>query len=245
MYKICTTCKKHKALWTFTHSKAKEFGVAAQCKMCRAIYNFKNRNKINTYGKKYRCENKDKESLRRKLRYKNNKEKELIYSHKYYKENINNIRKYRLLNRERHMAYCKKHYQENKERYTLLSNQWQKDHPKEVREYKRMWKKKNKHIVNKNTAKRRAIKYNQTPSDANENKINFMYSLREIMCKNLKNNYHVDHIIPLNRGGLHHQNNLQIILASENLMKQSSVNSNYRGTTLNDINLCIEIIQSI
>ena len=35
--------------------------------------------------------------------------------------------------------------------------------------------------------------------------------------------YHVDHIIPLSRGGKHHQDNLQIILAEENLKKYNKL----------------------
>ena len=35
--------------------------------------------------------------------------------------------------------------------------------------------------------------------------------------------YHVDHIKPLSKGGLHHQDNLQILTATENLRKGAKI----------------------
>ena len=95
------------------------------------------------------------------------------------------------------------------------------------------------------SAKRRAAKRDQMPDGINRNEIRFMYSLGGIMSSNLMDQYHVDHIIPLNKGGLHHQNNLQILSAQDNLKKQDKINSKYRGVTINDINLCMEIIHNI
>ena len=36
--------------------------------------------------------------------------------------------------------------------------------------------------------------------------------------------YHVDHIKPLSKGGLHHEDNLQILLAKDNLRKGANYN---------------------
>lgn len=46
-----------------------------------------------------------------------------------------------------------------------------------------------------------------------------VFSLPELSNTNLKNIFHVDHIIPLCRGGKHEASNLQIILAVHNLKK--------------------------
>ena len=37
------------------------------------------------------------------------------------------------------------------------------------------------------------------------------------------NKYHVDHIIPLSKGGLHHPDNLRVITATENLRKHTKL----------------------
>lgn len=55
-------------------------------------------------------------------------------------------------------------------------------------------------------------KLNQTPIDADLEKIKQIY----LRCPE---GYEVDHIIPISRGGLHHQDNLQYLTISENRKK--------------------------
>lgn len=68
-------------------------------------------------------------------------------------------------------------------------------------------------------AKRRARKSNQTPEDANNDIIKSIY----LKCKQISEEtgipHEVDHIIPIAKGGLHHQDNLRIITRSENRSK--------------------------
>jgi 5-methylcytosine-specific restriction endonuclease McrA len=66
----------------------------------------------------------------------------------------------------------------------------------------------------------RARKLNQTPADANLKKIQLYYTI----CSYLNEKavyYHVDHIHPLSKGGLHEANNLQILDAELNLKKSN------------------------
>lgn len=63
------------------------------------------------------------------------------------------------------------------------------------------------------SAKYRAALRNQTPSDANMEKIAEIY-------KNCPVGYEVDHIIPINKGGLHHEDNLQYLTIKENRSKK-------------------------
>jgi 5-methylcytosine-specific restriction endonuclease McrA len=65
-------------------------------------------------------------------------------------------------------------------------------------------------------AKHHALKLNQTPLDANLDIIQFYYTVASAM-----KDYHVDHIKPLSKGGLHHENNLQILSAHLNLEKNN------------------------
>jgi len=46
-----------------------------------------------------------------------------------------------------------------------------------------------------------------------------IYKQRGAMTKGHGEQYHVDHIIPLCIGGAHHQDNLRVITATENLEK--------------------------
>ena len=65
-------------------------------------------------------------------------------------------------------------------------------------------------------ATRRARERNATPPDADKKKIRDIYL-------NCPEGYEVDHIIPLSKGGLHHQDNLQYLTADENRRKGNKI----------------------
>ncbi len=71
---------------------------------------------------------------------------------------------------------------------------------------------KNRAVINSNAALYRARKLNQTPEDAD------MDAIKEIY-ETCPDGWHVDHIVPLSKGGLHHQDNLQHLTALDNLSK--------------------------
>ena len=75
---------------------------------------------------------------------------------------------------------------------------------------------------------RRAMKLEQTPENADLEKILEIYK----ECRRLNQEhpngrgraaFHVDHIMPLSRGGLHHEDNLRVIPAEENLRKHAKI----------------------
>lgn len=59
-------------------------------------------------------------------------------------------------------------------------------------------------------------KKNQTPLDADLEFIKEFY-------KNCPDGYEVDHIIPISKGGLHHQDNIQYLTIHENRSKQDKI----------------------
>ena len=82
----------------------------------------------------------------------------------------------------------------------------------------------NKHYYSVKTAKQRALKRNQTfPQGVESKEILQLYKKRNALNKKYGyNKYSVDHIIPLKNKyvcGLHHINNLQILLTIDNLKK--------------------------
>lgn len=66
------------------------------------------------------------------------------------------------------------------------------------------------------TMRYRARKYAQTPPDADFEQIKEMY-------RNCPEGYEVDHIIPISKGGLHHQDNLQYLTPDENKRKGNKI----------------------
>lgn len=95
------------------------------------------------------------------------------------------------------------------------ASDWRKNNPEKTKAGNRTWKQNNPEKNKYYSAKRRAAKIQRTPAWANQEKINEIYA-------NCPEGYHVDHIVPL-RGervsGLHVENNLQYLPASENISK--------------------------
>ncbi|MHA1482683.1 MAG: HNH endonuclease signature motif containing protein [Candidatus Heimdallarchaeaceae archaeon] len=95
---------------------------------------------------------------------------------------------------------------------------------KNIKKYRKQHYKENKDVYYARGAKRRAIKLNQTPEDVDFNEIRGIYKICVDMNKRTgKALFHVDHIIPLSKGGLHHEDNLQILSAKDNLSKASKI----------------------
>lgn len=125
------------------------------------------------------------------------------YHKQYYKDN-----------KDRDNERSRRWYEGHKEYCNEYSRQYHKENRGHRNEYGRQWAKNNQDKRNTHRAKRRARKLNQTPSDANKEKIALVYK----MCSTM-DGYHVDHIKPLSKGGQHHENNLQILKASLNMEK--------------------------
>ncbi len=89
------------------------------------------------------------------------------------------------------------------------------------------WKIANRGLVNAFASKRRSAKLSATPAWANYKKIQRIYQLAVWASKFTDEPLEVDHIIPLqgkNICGLHVEDNLQILLASENRSKFNAWN---------------------
>ena len=135
----------------------------------------------------------------------------------------------------------------NKELAVEATRQWRLNNPQAAKESARMsdrkradnpkrkasiaaaiqnWRKNNISSVNGYTAKRRALTKKAFASWANQDRIKEMYKLaatwNEIWPED---RVHVDHIVPLAGAsvcGLHVENNLQVIRASDNFRKSNS-----------------------
>lgn len=89
------------------------------------------------------------------------------------------------------------------------------------RKRKREWAAANAAKVRANTVRRRARKLALTPHLTNEEraKIVGFYAEARAMTELSGEPYHVDHIKPLAKGGLHHPDNLQVLRGVLNLRK--------------------------
>ena len=107
-------------------------------------------------------------------------------------------------NPEKKAGHFKKHYDNNTPKMLARNKQWHKDNPG---------------ASNARGAKRRATKRSQTPEDANLPLIKALYTRAAWLKENFGVDIHVDHRIPLSKGGEHTIENLQLLPAYLNLSK--------------------------
>ena len=158
------------------------------------------------------------------------------------KKNEEKIRKQNkekyLRNRDRIRDLGAINYQKNKERLRPVRKRWREANPDKCKEYTKVWKEKHpEHCLRlgvEANGRRRALLYEAVlPSTCTE-------SIKKIIEKCVRLSvktgvkYHVDHIIPLSKGGAHHQDNLRIITATENVRKNATYDPSLGGLWANN-----------
>jgi hypothetical protein len=133
-------------------------------------------------------------------------------------------RVYRERNAEQVKARKREFYLKNRDVLMAKGSEWQRNNPDKVAARNAKWKKANPDKVTAQTIRRLEHIKRATPSWANEFFIEEAYHLAKVRAEKLGGQWHVDHIIPL-RGklvsGLHVENNLQVIPAKVNLLKNA------------------------
>ena len=134
---------------------------------------------------------------------------------------IEKTRIWREQNIERKKENARISYINQKEKIKQRSHKWYHSNKERAKETQRNWSKRNPDKHNAVRSMQRARKKNQTPHMTNEEKslIEKFYEHASRLTRLLKIEHHVDHIVPLVKGGLHHPSNLQVIPASVNLRK--------------------------
>jgi 5-methylcytosine-specific restriction endonuclease McrA len=198
--KICSMCRAEKDVRDFYKHKGGKDGLAAACKSCRA-----------EWTKKYILEHSEKRRATTK---------------KYRDKNIEKRRmsdkKYRLEHKTEQAAYSKEYALKHPECCRRKVKRYGLKYPDRVKET--ILKRKNKDPVKFNAyykehaARRKALKkFLAISSGADMELLRLIYLYSP-------SGYHVDHVIPLSHGGLHHPSNLQYLPAEINLQKSNNLN---------------------
>lgn len=175
------------------------------------------------YEKKYRLENPE----RRK-----------VIKRKYYQKNFKKVKeankKYRLENLEKARVAHKKWYLENSERMKAVRRKYYQENSKKVKETCRKWQLENPGKVREISLKRRG--YGEVKRGVVDRVINAnIFKYGAITCEKDKkpclDNFHIDHIIPVSKGGSNNFDNLQILCADCNFSKHTDI-ADYRGTII-------------
>jgi hypothetical protein len=184
---------------------------------------------------KYESSCKDGEYWLSKEKFDEKKKRESERNAKYYSKNENAHREYvrdryaknRITIREQLRVSRLKNIDRYREKGRESSRLWRKKNPTKYKENLENWIKENpdkyKLITAKGNSKRRAAEKNNTPDLTHNQKliIETIYLQRIRLEKRLGIPFHVDHVIPISKGGLHIPSNLQVLPAKLNLKKNS------------------------
>ena len=119
----------------------------------------------------------------------------------------------------RKKAYNKSYYEANKEKLNAYSRVYHEANKEKLNARSRAYGVNNRDKCNALSAKKRAVKRQAMLPSSDLKLIKNLYKQRASMVEKYGEEYHVDHIIPLSIGGAHHQDNMRIITAKENLKK--------------------------
>jgi len=182
-------------------------GLCGRC--YREKYYQDNSGKIKAASKKWQKENPEKVKAARRKRELENPEKAKIASKKWGKENP-----------EKAKAGYKKWCLENREKRRASSIKWNKKNPTKRRELK--IKRRGCGVIEKGVVARIIT----------ENIFKYGVIACEKCGEKCPDNYHIDHIIPLSKGGSNGYDNLQILCSHCNCSKHVDI-ADYRGSGKN------------
>jgi 5-methylcytosine-specific restriction endonuclease McrA len=179
--------------------------------LCDKKYREENKNRIAVKMKRYREENGNKISEVKKRWCEENKEQTASYKKQWYENNKENIA---LKNKHR--------YEENREQSLLRQKQWRDGNKEKIAQRdKRYLKTPTGKLIRKNASHRRRTITKQGDVTTVQLKQLLENSTHCFYCNNplILNEIHIDHYIPLAKGGLHTISNLRVACKKCNLSK--------------------------
>lgn len=204
--KTCTKCLTAKDISFFSKRRASKDGLSPVCKSCASVScaEWRERNKEDVLAKSaiWRSKNAD-------------------YMKEYqsaYKQN--NMHKYR--------ASQAKYTASNQDKVKAAIKKWTTENSERVKARKREWSKENPEIIAAHNHNRRSRKI-KAGGQHSAAEIREIFIAQRGMCANChiridahgKDKMHVDHIVPLSRGGLNNKYNLQCLCPQCNLKKHA------------------------
>jgi hypothetical protein len=128
-------------------------------------------------------------------------------------------------NPEKHRARNRKWRLENAEIQRLACKKWYSENKEKSRNYNKKWKLENQHKVLAKESRRRARIKNQLCILNREDEliIQEIYKARKRISDCTGVQFHVDHIYPIAKGGLHKLSNLQLLPAKINIRKKDKI----------------------
>ena len=112
----------------------------------------------------------------------------------------------------------------NKDKHSTYVQKWALENAERKKSSNSLWKKNRKDLVNASIQKRRAAKKNQL-GIVSCDIVEKLMGLQKCSCincnKDLRLGYHIDHMMPLSLGGIHSDENLQLLCPTCNIKKHN------------------------
>lgn len=186
--------------------------------------------------KKWVKNNPDKRREQKQREYKRNRDSILQQKAKYRSENRDQLAEYsrdwRAKNRERHRAYSREYREKNPERTLKTQREWRKANKEKMDKYRNDWIENHpesyKASRSRRRYRRRVLTQEAFVEDVNAKKLLESFDMKCGICggeidESKKNPHplslHIDHIVPLSKGGEHSYANCQPAHASCNIQK--------------------------
>jgi len=197
-------------------------------------YYLENKEKFIVAAKKWRLENPEKAKATAKKWRLENPEKIKAQSKKYCFENKEKINRYYLENKEKILEYNRKYRLEHLEKEKTKKKKWYIKNFKEIKTKQKKYRFENPGKMREIKLRRRG--YGIVKKGVIDRVINaniFKYGIltcentkgkkEDGHCKHCENGFHIDHIIPVSKGGSNDYNNLQILCAHCNCSKHTEI----------------------
>ena len=222
--KRCSTCGEQKPLDMFHKDCSKKSGLSSCCKSCAIERSRKhhadNRETILEHRRQHYADNRDVERARRRQYYASNRDAALAYGRQYRAEHRDGMREYnrqyRANNHEEVIRQKRQYYVENRTAILAKDRQYRAANPDKVYQQ---------------SIRRRARK---AAADGTYTSADIRAQLKRqkgrcYWCGKKVMDYHVDHVIPLSRGGSNGPENLVIACPSCNLSKGRKLPHEWNG----------------
>lgn len=221
--KHCCSCKTYIKLSDFYKSKSTKDGLQTKCKQCSKRHGEKFRSENPDYRKQYHIANKAHLLQQNAKWYAENRERESAKRRKYQRENVAYFILYRSEHREKcrvtaaewRLRYpnqsrlmCRDYYARHRDRLAIGNKEWRKRNPEKVKTY---------------GFNRRARKASGKLSIGIFGRLMMLQKGRCACCRGLLKilKPHIDHIMPLARGGQNVDSNVQLLCSTCNLSKHA------------------------
>jgi 5-methylcytosine-specific restriction endonuclease McrA len=224
--KLCSKCKRSFPLNSehFSPDKTSKTGLRSYCRDCGTAmsmaYYERNRAKVLERLKQHRIDNPEIYAERERARYQNNPERERARWADYRARNRDKVlqatQEWRLRNADHIKAYSRRYHQEHLEQCRLKSRNYYRDHLEECLARARSY----------NASVRRPLEKAQGDGYTRDD-IRLQYRSQHGKCwhcfKPVGKKFHVDHLIPLRKGGKHDASNIVIACPLCNLSKKDKL----------------------